>query len=139
MRPPRVVMCGSRSWRMGAVIDDSIACLPEGTLVISGGAPGADRMVVLAAERQGFHCAVIRALWRVRGRRAGHERNGVMLALLERETDWVEAFWDGTSPGTSGCIAKARALGLKVVVYDTAGGTEVYPSGTPEPVQGSLL
>ena len=110
--PERVAIVGSRGWRHDSVaVTDYVAALPEGTIIISGGAVGVDRAAEAAAECYGHICVVVKPAWK-HGRKAGPERNAVIVDLADR----VVAFWDGQSRGTASTIALARKAGKPVEV-----------------------
>lgn len=54
--------------------------------------------------------------WNRYGRAGGMVRNGLMVT----QADAAIFFWDGTSPGTAGCIelAKFKGIPIKVVNYN---------------------
>jgi hypothetical protein len=109
----KVLVCGSRDWPDLAAIYDRIAALPAGSLVIEGGAPGADLMAARAARKAGLHCAEVAALWD-NGRRAGPGRNRAMLDL---EPELVIAFQVGNSSGTQDTMNEARKRGIPVELH----------------------
>jgi hypothetical protein len=114
----RVLICGSRDWTDSAIIAKRIGELPDDSIVIHGGAEGADRQADEAAKLRGLHTAIVYPRWRVRGefrRNAGHRRNSAMLDLAP---DLVIAFSLGTS-GTQGTIDGARRRGVPVEVVGT--------------------
>jgi hypothetical protein len=110
-----VVICGSRGWLDGGAIRQRVAELPEDSIVIHGGAVGADQMAGTAATYRDLHVAVMKPLWHRYGRAAGQKRNAAMLRL---RPDRVIAFTLGTS-GTQGTIDQARELGIPVEVIGT--------------------
>lgn len=116
----RVLVCGSRGWTDMATIYNRICSLPDDSIVIHGGAEGADRIAGEAAKSRGFHVAVMHAMWIRYGKSAGHKRNAAMLAL---GPDLVIAFSLGTN-GTQGTIDGARRRGIPVEVI----GTERTPA-----------
>lgn len=79
-----------------------------------GGAPGADQLAARAARKLGLEVEEYRADWGKYGRRAGMLRN---LEMLNRNPDFVLAFWDGQSKGTAHTIREARRRGMHVAVY----------------------
>ncbi len=112
--PQLVLFCGSRTWTDQEPIRAAIAALPFGSTVVTGGAPGADRIAErLARERRDLELRVMRADWARHGRRAGVLRN---LAMLDQRPDRVLAFQRAGSPGTAHAIAEARRRGIPVVV-----------------------
>lgn len=83
------------------------------TLLVQGGANGADACAKRWAIARGVHCAQVDAIWRPDGetldRGAGAKRNAAMLRL---NPGGVIAFPGGT--GTADMVAKARKAGIKV-------------------------
>lgn len=98
-----------------ATVANRIGSLPDDTIVIHGGADGADQMAGQAAKLRGLHSAIVYPLWGRYGRSAGHRRNAAMLSL---QPDLVIAFSLGTN-GTQGTIDGARRLGIPVEVIGT--------------------
>lgn len=80
----RVILCGDRSWSDWTAIVKVLRSFdPRTTLVITGGAPGADTLAERAAEALGFQARVVmRAEWEKYGRAAGPRRNQQMLDAL---------------------------------------------------------
>lgn len=110
-----VIVTGSRLWadeeRIYAALD---AAKP--TLVVHGGARGADAIAHDWATLRGVPSRTFTANWLRYGRRAGPLRNGVMLRAYPKAL--VLAFpLDG--PGTRDCIRQARGLGMHVRVEET--------------------
>jgi hypothetical protein len=112
----RVLVTGSRDWQDRDRIADRLAQLPPNTIVIEGGARGADRMARDEAHKLGLHVATVDALWRVYGNGAGYERNAAMVALLEPHR--ALAFPLGRSYGTRNCIRQIREAGIPLEVYE---------------------
>lgn len=111
-----VLACGSRGWTDLATIHRRIGELPPDSIVIHGGARGADELAGLAAHAHGFNDAVVRPLWDLHGKSAGRKRNAAMLDL---RPDRVIAFSLGT-PGTASTIRMARERGIPVEVVGSA-------------------
>jgi hypothetical protein len=111
-----VAIVGSR-WPHFAdprAVAEYVLSLPEGTEVLSGGAPGVDTWAVQVADDvMRFGCTIFRADWDRYGRSAGPRRN----ADIVRTADRVVAFWDGKSPGTFDTLRKAREAGKPVEVH----------------------
>jgi hypothetical protein len=107
-----VAIVGSRSfddytmleWTLDEWIETGI--IPRPSLVISGGARGADRLGQRWAEAHQIPVQIYRADW-TKGRAAGFERN----SMIVTEADYIVAFWDGVSRGTFDTIKKARERG----------------------------
>ncbi len=109
-----VLICGSRDWPDPDAVLRVVASLPHGTLVVHGGARGADAMADAAALACGLNTIKYPADWQAHGRAAGPIRNQRMLD--EEKIDRVIAFDMGT-PGTADMIRRARAAGVDVTVY----------------------
>lgn len=99
------------------------------TLIVSGGAKGADTFAENYAKEYGIKKLVLEADWtdmsepcRRKLNSSGKEYNA--LAGFKRNSEIVEncdalvAFWDGTSPGTRDIIDKAKLTGKKVKIYN---------------------
>lgn len=102
-----ILCCGSRNWSDWAIIKSTLyrMMLAVGFFrVLHGGARGADSDSGAAARILGLEVDVVRPDWAKYGKRAGMLRN---TAMLEREPDYVIAFWDGVSRGTLDTIQKA--------------------------------
>lgn len=89
----------------GDVIGYDIARLGVGSVVLHGGATGADDLAGYYARRYAYerelHVACVDALWGAFGKRAGPLRNNVMVRLLRP----VYAFGYPTGgPGSAGMI-----------------------------------
>ena len=85
---------------------------PQITLVVSGGAKGADTLGELWADRQGIKTKIIKPDWKKHGKQAGFIRNGEIVA----ESDIIIAFWDGQSQGTQDSITKAKMYKKPTVI-----------------------
>ncbi|MHB1524969.1 MAG: DUF2493 domain-containing protein [Candidatus Dormibacteria bacterium] len=123
--PQRVLICGSRVWTDRVAIEAVVAQMPLGSVVIVGGATGADTLAEVAARAAGLQCEVYPADWGLYGRRAGPIRNRAM--LREGRPDVVVAFhadlWG--SRGTADMVRVAQAAGLPVwLVRDRDGCVE---------------
>lgn len=104
---------------------ETLSLLPEGTLIVHGGAPGADRMAGSLALKLGLCTPIVYpADWRLYGPSAGAIRNRLMLDV--EKPDLVIAFWDGESPGTRGMMEETRKRGIELwQVPCPASGTSV--------------
>ncbi|MDO8616900.1 MAG: DUF2493 domain-containing protein [Dehalococcoidia bacterium] len=111
----RVLVCGGRdfddaltlgSWLGGVHKDHGI------TLLIEGGARGADRMARGFAKWKGIPVRTFEADWAKHGRSAGPIRNRQM--LVEGGPDLVVAFEGGR--GTANMVEQARRAGVQVLL-----------------------
>ena len=85
------------------------------TLIIGGGARGADSLGQQYAAAKGFAYKLFPADWATYGKSAGMVRNNQML----QEADALVAFWDGKSRGTKNMIsiAKTKGIAVRIVFY----------------------
>lgn len=116
-REVRVLVCGGRDYvdrgRVFSVLDK--LGLPRGrTLLIEGGASGADRLARRWAQSRGVQTVTYDANWKFLGRSAGHVRNSAM--LKHGRPTLVVAFPGGD--GTADMVAKARAASVDVLEVD---------------------
>ena len=109
----KVLICGSRYWTDYNLIHDTLKPLPPDSLIITGGARGADSSAKEAAKKLNLECKVIRAKWEVYGRSAGPIRNREM---LDMKPDIVIAFHSdlAESRGTKDCVREAQRRGITV-------------------------
>jgi hypothetical protein len=104
------IFCGSRKWTDRERIRCDLKSLPPGSIVIEGGAPGADRIAREEAQALGIHVATVRALWDFYEKSAGYRRNEAMARL---QPDYCYAYpLDG--PGTKHMIDIAEANCIQV-------------------------
>jgi hypothetical protein len=111
--PEVVLVCGSREWEDADAIRERLRKLPKDSVVIAGGARGADKLAAEIAAELGYHVAVCMAQWDRYGGAAGRRRNHAMLQL--RPT-LVIAYTLGT-PGTQHTIAITQQKGIPLEVY----------------------
>lgn len=109
----RVLVCGGRDFDQSKVVGRTLAGLEGVSLIISGGAPGADR----AAENWACHnkvpFCVFPANWRFDGRAAGPKRNQAMID--HGKPDLVVAFPGGR--GTADMVARAKAAAVRIIEW----------------------
>ncbi len=109
----RVLVCGARDWRdQGFVyrVLDTMHATKGFTLVITGGAPGADRFGKNWALDRGIATDTFQADWARLGLAAGPIRNQRM--IQEGKPDLVVAFPGGK--GTADMVARADRAGVPV-------------------------
>lgn len=105
-------MIGSRNCR-NLTSDDIARTVPNGTtLILSGGAAGADTLAEQAAQKLGIPFRKILPDYKTYGRRAPLIRNEEIV----RQADRVFAFWDYESLGTAHAIAYCIAIQTPVEV-----------------------
>lgn len=109
----RVIFCGTRGWNQDQLIIDQLKSLPPDTIVIHGGARGADFIAGREATALGLTVEVYPAKWTQYGRTAGTNRN---IQMLKTGVDKVFAFWDGVSPGTRHMINISQKAGVPVEI-----------------------
>lgn len=80
------------------------------TMVIQGGATGADAIARRWASERGVRCLTLPADWKTHGKAAGPIRNKEMINLGYART--VVAF--PGDAGTKNCVEQARRAGLKI-------------------------
>lgn len=84
------------------------------SVIISGNAKGVDTLGEMYAERNNIPLEKYPADWAKFGRGAGFRRN----AWMATQADALIAIWDGESRGTLHMIDIAKAMKLKVVVFE---------------------
>lgn len=115
-----VLITGSREWNDAEAISRRLRRYPPGTLVIHGGAPGADEIAGAVAPHLGMR-TLVEAYFGDLGKAGGPARNALLVDLAltyvrHGYTVAVEAFPTSSSRGTWGCVDKARNAGLCVEV-----------------------
>lgn len=108
----KLLVCGGRDFNDERAIFaalDAIHANRTVTLLIAGGAAGADALAEDWAVARGIPTSIHPAQWAKHGKSAGPIRNREMLAL---KPDGVVAFPGGR--GTADCIRAATELGITV-------------------------
>jgi hypothetical protein len=125
MKMVRVLICGSRDWTDEKMIEDYILTLKEGSVIIEGECPGADKIAKKCGKKHGFEVEGYRADWDLHGDKAGPIRNKRM--ILEGKPDKVVAFHDDISKsrGTKDMINKAKDYGIPYHVRGHNGITRI--------------
>ncbi len=113
-----VIITGSRDWIDGSqifyLLDAEHANSPI-TLLVQGGARGADHHALRWAQANGIKCITVHADWDQHGKAAGPIRN---IEMLDGFPDArVIAFPLGKSIGTRHCMREAVKRGMKVINY----------------------
>lgn len=125
----RVAVVGSRNFPEPDAIDQYIQTLPANTIVISGGAKGADEIAEYSAKQRGLKVISIPVLdheWKDIGKHAGMLRNQAIVDMAGT----VVAFMNGETPGTADSIKKAHAAGKTVIVNPHKSQSHTGESGT---------
>lgn len=114
MRPETntIIVCGGRNYSDARMVSSYLSRLTKPFRIVTGGAPGADRLAEEWAKANGVECVVVPADWTKHGRAAGPIRNQRMLD--EHQPCAVVAF-----PGRRGTRdMKARAAKAGVPIYE---------------------
>lgn len=106
----KTAVVGSRTFRDERLLARTLEPVFP-SLVISGGADGADRLAVRWARRNGIQTKVFEPDHK-KYRHPYHHRN----RLIAEACEVLYAFWDGRSTGTKYTIDYARRLGREVHV-----------------------
>ena len=121
----KILVCGGRTYGTKVVDNKTVRDLKainalhteldkykkQVSLIIQGGAKGADTLAYLWAYDNGVKCAEYKADWLTYGKAAGTIRNEYM--LLDSDPDLVIAFPGGE--GTKHMVGFSRKNGYKVV------------------------
>lgn len=103
----RTIIAGSRTVTDYSLLNN-LLWVP--TVIISGGARGADALGERYAEEHNIPLEIYPAKWSLYGKEAGYLRNAKMASKAEA----LIALWDGESRGTKHMIGLARARGLRI-------------------------
>jgi hypothetical protein len=123
----RVIICGSRSWSDPWLIKDRLARLPEGTVLVHGGSPGAERTAVDVSWQLKLRSEQRLPDWEAHGVGAGKIRNR-QVALLG--ADLCLAFFDGGSDrDLANMIDEASRAGIPTEVVTAADVQDVVFAG----------
>jgi hypothetical protein len=108
----RVLVCGGRGFKDRALMTRTMTSLcPSPTLVIHGGATGADALADEWARWWDIPRAVHHADWHGLGKAAGPTRNQLMLD--QEKPELVVAFPGGR--GTTDMVRRAEKAGVRVM------------------------
>jgi hypothetical protein len=107
----KVAVIGSRSFNDYQKLKDTLSKL-DITLIVSGGANGADKLGEQYANENGIPTKIFLPDWEKHGKSAGFLRNTDII----NESDLVIAFWDNNSGGTKDSIDKAEKQGKNVII-----------------------
>lgn len=108
----RVLVCGGRDFEKGGIVFRVLNELdPKPTVIIHGGARGADSLAGLWAHSHDVPVEVYNAEWDKYGKSAGRRRNLNM--LVQAKPELVVAFPGGA--GTGHMMKTARDAGITVI------------------------
>ena len=121
-----LLIAGSRNfedWKIFEMVTREIIDGDERfTVIVEGGAAGADSMARKYAAENGMKTVEFTPDWKQYGRAAGPKRNDEMVRFIAERNGTALYFWDGESKGTKQCISSARRKGLKIAIWDTVKG-----------------
>jgi hypothetical protein len=84
------------------------------TLLVSGGAKGADTLGQKYAEEHDIETKIFLPDWEKYGKKAGFLRNSDII----NESELVIAFWDGVSKGTLDSLKKAKKENKNILIIN---------------------
>lgn len=109
----KLAIVGSRNFNNKELFERVLDTYKDrATLVVSGGARGADQMGESWAKSNNIPVKIHYPEWEKYGKKAGFLRN----QLIIEDCDECVAFWDGKSNGTKNSIFISEKLGKKVNV-----------------------
>jgi len=109
----KLAIIGSRGFNDYELVKKVLSDYKEKvTLVISGGAKGADTLGEKWANDNNIKTLIYPAEWDKYGKKAGHIRNTDII----NSCDFCIAFWDGKSTGTQDSIKKAKQMNKEVLI-----------------------
>jgi hypothetical protein len=107
----KVAVIGSRGFNNYELVKETLSKINI-TLIVSGGAKGADTLGEQYAKDNGIETKIFLPDWEKHGKAAGMLRNTDII----NESEVVIAFWDGSSKGTLDSINKAKKLNKKLII-----------------------
>ncbi len=114
----RVLICGGRDYSNQTFFNNKLDAIQKErgafTIIIQGGAKGADYLAHLYSAKRGIKEEVYNAEWKMYGKTAGPIRNRRM--LYEGKPDLVVAFPGGA--GTTDMKKQARNAGVEVIEFN---------------------
>ena len=112
----KLAIIGSRTFNDPQLLKESLSpYVSKITLVISGGAKGADLLGEYWANANNIETLIFYPDWDTHGKRAGFIRN----ADIIKNCDCCIAFWDGISKGTAHSISLCikQNIPYKIIRY----------------------
>ena len=109
----KLAIVGSRDFNDYELLKKTLEPIKKNvTLVVSGGAKGADSLGERYAKENNIKCEQFPAEWDKYGKSAGYRRNKQMADIANA----LIVFWDGESRGTKHMIDIAKEKDLKSIV-----------------------
>lgn len=107
----KVAVIGGRDFNDYEKLKSTLELLPI-TLIISGGADGADKLSERYAKEKGIPTQIYLPEWDLFGKKAGFIRN----TTIVENSELVVAFWNQKSRGTKDSIGKAHKLKINILI-----------------------
>ena len=110
-----IAIVGSRGFNDYSMLERFIKMnypISDVSLIVSGGANGADSLAEVFARENGIPIEVLKPDWKTFGKSAGIRRNVEIVS----QSDIVFAFWDGNSKGTAFTIKEAQRQNKSIFV-----------------------
>ncbi len=107
-----IAVIGSRTFNDYEKVKEKLGKIDNISMIVSGGARGADRLGVRFAKENGIPYKEYLPDWDKHGKSAGFIRNYDII----KNCNYVVAFWDGQSKGTKHSIDLARKLNIEVKI-----------------------
>jgi len=106
----KVIVTGGRDYSDANMVDD-VLDLFKPTMIVQGGAFGADRLARMYAEFYKIECVTMSADWEKHGKAAGPIRN---VEMLKAHPDAVVVAFPG-GRGTANCVQYACEMNMIVL------------------------
>lgn len=106
-----IIVTGGRNFHDKEVVYSVLDSIPNITMIIQGGASGADFLALQYARHNGIPHKTYEANWKAHGNKAGPTRN---LKMLRAHPEAVVVAFPGGN-GTKHCIACAKHYGMQVI------------------------
>src|SRR6218665_1340105 len=118
----KLAVIGGRNFDDYELVKTTLDAIPDITLIVSGGANGADSLGERYAGERGIPTKIFKPDWKL-GRHAGFERNKTIIDNAEH----VVVFWDGKSYGTKHALkyAREKKRAVKTVRFSFSQGFEL--------------
>jgi len=111
----KVSIIGSRGFNNYELLKKTLDPVKDKiTLIVSGGAKGADSLGEQYAKENGIPTQIFIPDWEKQGRSAGYIRNRDIVS----NSDVIIAFWDGSSKGTQHSFKLAKELNKRIIIIE---------------------